>query len=284
MRTWIQSAFFVFIYFDGLFGRFLGGARLSRVTGYVCVPGYQCSACDWVSVGCPIGMLQYVMSRLRFFPFYAAGVLASVGLLVGAMPCGWVCPVGFAQDIVWRLRQKLFKRFRHVPDGLRSLKIAVLVVFVLALPAFLGGSRPWAENPYCDYLCPIGAATVAVPAAARHGLDAVNPDPWTWIRYGVLGVLVLLLLFVKRPVCTLFCPILAVLGRFNRVSLYRMRVDRDACVECDRCRTVCPMDLRIFEDPDSPECVRCLRCRDVCPRACVTFGRTARRRSPEPAR
>lgn len=278
MRTLVQAAFFVFVYFDGLFGRFFGGAggstpfRLYRSTGYFCLPGYNCSACNWVSVGCPIGMIQFVISRLRFVPFYALGALATVGLLIGAMPCGWFCPVGFVQDLVWRVRSRFSRRVYQIPYSLRYLKYAFLVGFVILLPVFLGNSVPWAENPFCDYLCPVGAATVGLPAAADYGLRALNPDPWSWIRYGLLAALLVLLALVRRPVCKFVCPVLAVMGLFNRISLYQIEVDRHGCNDCGRCTEVCHMDICIVDDPRSPECTRCLKCRDACPRQCVTFS------------
>jgi len=284
VRTLFQAAFFVFVYFDGLFGRFLGGAaarfRLSGATGYLCLPGYNCSACDWVSVGCPIGMIQFVVSRLRFMPFYVLGALATVGLVVGSMPCGWFCPVGFVQDLVWRLRSRLSTRTYSIPYALRYVKYVFLVVLVIGLPLLFGSSHPWAENPFCDYVCAVGAATVGVPRGIEFGIGALNPDPWTWIRYGLLAMTVVLWWFVRRPICKLFCPVLAIMGLFNRVSLYQLHVDVPRCTGCGECRAVCHMDICVVDDPASPECTRCLKCRDVCPHACVEFraGRVPSRR------
>jgi ferredoxin-type protein NapH len=51
-----------------------------------------------------------------------------------------------------------------------------------------------------------------------------------------------------------------------------MYVDESKCTSCGRCRKVCPVDIEIFEEPNSPECIRCLDCKRECPTGAVTSG------------
>jgi len=44
-----------------------------------------------------------------------------------------------------------------------------------------------------------------------------------------------------------------------------MHVDLDKCSRCDLCYNVCPMEIRIWENPDNVDCIRCMKCYDVCP-------------------
>ncbi|MCK7490712.1 MAG: 4Fe-4S binding protein [Comamonadaceae bacterium] len=60
---------------------------------------------------CPVGAMQTFFGGLRFnlsvaekkFGLYVAGFLAAVGSAVGRMPCGWVCPFGFFQELVHKI-------------------------------------------------------------------------------------------------------------------------------------------------------------------------------------
>jgi NAD-dependent dihydropyrimidine dehydrogenase PreA subunit len=44
-----------------------------------------------------------------------------------------------------------------------------------------------------------------------------------------------------------------------------MSVDEETCTLCDLCRRECPVNVKIYESPDSPDCIRCLKCEKVCP-------------------
>ena len=52
---------------------------------------------------------------------------------------------------------------------------------------------------------------------------------------------------------------------FNPVSMFRFRVDADKCISCGQCRRACPMDIKVFENPNSMECIRCGACIEACP-------------------
>ncbi|MBU1880058.1 MAG: 4Fe-4S binding protein, partial [Chloroflexi bacterium] len=57
----------------------------------------------------------------------------------------------------------------------------------------------------------------------------------------------------------------------NRFSALKLTVDREACLQCYRCREVCPTDMLVYENPNDMACVRCLECVRVCPTAAITI-------------
>jgi polyferredoxin len=73
------------------------------------------------------------------------------------------------------------------------------------------------------------------------------------------------MVFVMRPFCRTTCPLGAILGLFNKASLFRMNVNEETCTLCGKCQRECPVNVRIYETPDSPDCIRCLKCEKVCP-------------------
>jgi polyferredoxin len=79
------------------------------------------------------------------------------------------------------------------------------------------------------------------------------------LKIAVLMVFLGLFIVTRRPFCRTFCPLGAIYSFFNRISIMRMTVEGE-CVDCDLCVKVCPVEIRISDDPNSPDCVRCLKC------------------------
>jgi ferredoxin-type protein NapH len=239
---------------------------------YLCAPGLNCYACPLAAFSCPIGGLQLAFARLslktREFAaglgvlLYAVGFVGLLGAVLGRIPCGWICPFGFLQDLLHKVPSPKWKLPRSVDFG----KYAALFILAVALPFFTAQS--WFSR-----LCPAGALEggaflKAVPPAA--------PLPETgwffWLKIGILVFFLTWAVFSRRPFCRAACPLGAMLGVMNRVSLYRMAVDDAGCDSCGRCSKVCPMGIEVHDNPNSPECIRCLECREACTRGAITAG------------
>jgi len=225
-------------------------------------PGLNCYACPLASFACPMGSFQNFLS-LRRFPFAIAGFFVTIGAVFGRAVCGWACPFGLFQDLLAGIgpRRKLARSNRWT-----RMRYAVLVGLV-AIGALATGS------PIFCKLCPAGTLGAGIPQVILRPFLRQMIGPLYWIKVGLLAVLVLVALFVKRPFCRFLCPLGAVYSPFNRVSLMRMRVDYSACTKCNACKHVCPVDIAIYEDPDSDACIRCLEC-TRCPAVSVAYGPT----------
>jgi len=194
---------------------------------------------------------------------YVAGVVMLVGAVGGRFACGWICPFGLLQELIWRPR-----RARPLPAGARFGKYGVLVVFVVLLPLVL--AYP-ASPPFCKWICPAGTIEAGVPLVGHDKLTGGVSLPvgllFAWKMLLALAILAASLV-ISRFFCRAICPLGALWGLFNRVSLFALRVDSQACTRCGFCRGVCPVDISVFEDANSPECIRCLRCLE-CPEGAV---------------
>ena len=70
----------------------------------LCVPGLNCYSCPGAVGSCPIGAMQAVIGSWNFkFAFYAAGFLMFIGALMGRFVCGWLCPFGLIQDLLYKI-------------------------------------------------------------------------------------------------------------------------------------------------------------------------------------
>jgi len=225
-------------------------------------PGLNCYACPLASFACPMGSLQNFLS-LRRFPFAIVGFFVTIGAVFGRAVCGWTCPFGLFQDILAGLgpRRKLACSNRWA-----WMRYAVLVGLVV-IGALATGS------PIFCKLCPAGTLGAGIPQVILRPSLRQMIGPLYWIKIGLLAALILVALFVKRPFCRFLCPLGAVYSPFNRVSLMRIRVDYSACTKCGACKHVCPVDIAIYEDPDSDACIRCLEC-TRCPAVSVAYGPT----------
>ncbi|PKO23474.1 MAG: 4Fe-4S binding protein [Chloroflexi bacterium HGW-Chloroflexi-1] len=223
-------------------------------------PALNCYGCPFAVVACPIGTLQHFIV-IREAPFYMLGVLGIIGALVGRISCGWLCPFGFLQDLLYKLKApklRLSNRFGW-------LRYAVLVVLVGLIPFFT--LEPW----FCK-LCPTGTLEAGIPWLALRP-DLRHLAGWLfWSKVGILVFFLAWMVFTRRPFCRFVCPLGAIYSLFNRFSALQLRVDESACARCDRCQEVCSMDIRVYENPQSGQCVRCLECVRACPKGAVRLA------------
>lgn len=56
---------------------------------------------------CPAGSIQHFLTLgdKGVIPLFAIGFLAIIGAIFGRMTCGWLCPFGYLQDILYRLKK-----------------------------------------------------------------------------------------------------------------------------------------------------------------------------------
>ena len=81
----------------------------------VCHPGLNCYSCPGALLSCPVGAVQNFIASLRYtmpgtIPHLGAmvvGYLGFIGTIVGRLPCGWLCPFGFIQDLLNRVPTRI---------------------------------------------------------------------------------------------------------------------------------------------------------------------------------
>ena len=125
------------------------------------------------------------------------------------------------------------------------------------------------NRAFCKYICPSGTLFGGLPLLASNPtLRAAAGWLFSW-KTLLLVAIVLLSIRYYRPFCKYLCPLGALYGLFNPVSLYRLRVDQSECVHCGKCQQVCGMDIPVWEKPNSIECIRCGSCKASCPTGAI---------------
>jgi polyferredoxin len=245
----------------------------------LCSPGLNCYSCPASAVSCPIGAIQFFLTGIRSgISLYITGFLMIMGVVFGRFICGYACPMGLLQDLVYRIKTpKFVLRLRF----LRYIKYIVLAVFVVLLPViaseFFGLGQPW----FCKYICPSGTIFGAVPLLLANdflrGLIGVQFILKVILAAGIVSAAI----FIYRIFCRVLCPLGAIYALFNKIAILHMGCDMEKCQSCGNCSRECRITLTPASHPNDPECVRCGRCVNACRSKALTYK--IRRTKPVPS-
>jgi len=246
----------------GINSNFIGFINGTTYKGWFknfCFPGLNCSSCPGAFGACPLALLQAGISGIinSHFTFFIFGFLAFIGLTIGRFPCGWFCPFGLIQELIYKLPspkiglQEKLKR-------LELIKYLILVVFVLLLPALAAFGT--SSTAFCKYICPVEVLEASIPLMISRPSIISTLGTLFYLKLFFLIVIVLLSVFIFKPFCRFFCPLGAIYSLFNSISLYRFQVDKDKCSKCGQCQENCKMGIPVYKEPNNRECMRCNEC------------------------
>lgn len=270
LRLWVQIVFSAAT--NGYWKGFSEGRIYTGASKSLCVPGLSCYSCPGALGSCPIGSLQAVLaSRNYSFSFYLTGFFLFIGALLGRFVCGWLCPFGLFQDLLYRI--PVIKKIKRVPGDkwLRFVKYGILLIFVILLPMVVldvvGQGEPW----FCKWICPSGTLMAGWPLIfANNGIRQAAGLLFVWKNF-ILIMVILLSVVIFRPFCKYLCPLGAIYGFFNRVSFCHLKIDRSRCVKCHDCSRACNMNIHVEENPNSRECIRCGNCISACRKNAISI-------------
>lgn len=236
---------------------------------YACAPGLNCYSCPGASAACPLGALQNALASTNTrAPYYVFGILILYGFLFGRWICGFLCPFGLIQDLLYKIKTPKMKK-NNVTKSLSYLKYVILAVFVIAIPLIVCLRNNIALPAFCKYICPSGTLLGAVGLLSNESnsnMFSMLGSLFTW-KFCLLVVIIVACIFIYRAFCRFLCPLGALYGLFNRISLLGMKLDKDNCVNCGLCVGKCKMDIRHVGDR---ECISCGDCAGVCPTGAIT--------------
>ncbi len=222
---------------------------------------------------CPFGGLEtlykYITTGTSFVSHtHLSNVVMLIAVLVVALLfrsafCGWLCPLGYLQDLVSKVSGFLQKRIPGLRRGISSLKEK--------------GTRLAVLDRYLRYLKYL-VLLWAVGGAAVFGYMVFRDfDPWSALiniaefsfTPGLIILIITLIasIFIERPWCRYACPLGAASGLLGKLSPTNLKRDANVCTSCKICTKTCPMGLKIHDvtTVKSVDCVTCLECVDACP-------------------
>ncbi|MDD1679924.1 MAG: 4Fe-4S binding protein [Methanomicrobiales archaeon] len=169
-----------------------------------------------------------------------AAVLGIILILVlsfifGRFYCGYLCPVGAAQEAVSRVSPRTVRVTQKTLTG--AVRLGVLGAFFLA------------------------GCTVSFGLLYPFGIRDFFSLSFSAAFFSFIGVL-LVSVMVYRPFCRFICPFGALAAFAAMPAVFKIH-RTEACIDCGNCERVCPTDEAKRSDLKG-ECYLCGRCIDTC--------------------
>ena len=94
------------------------------------------------------------------------------------------------------------------------------------------------------------------------------------ILYYAMGILLAFMFKDNRAFCKYLSPITVFLKLASYFSLLRIKVNKNKCVSCNKCRKICPMEVDMLNNKYSrengTECILCMECVMECPQKALS--------------
>ncbi|MDE7256442.1 MAG: 4Fe-4S binding protein [Clostridia bacterium] len=243
---------------------FVSGKIYTGDTKKMCVPGLNCYSCPGAVGACPLGALQDSLAQSgRSAPSYILGILLLFGLLLGRLICGFLCPFGLIQELLYKIRTPKLRKSRFT--RVLSYFKYVLLAIVIAIPLIYAGIPS-----FCKYVCPAGTFGGAISLLSNGNntsFFSMLGYLFTW-KFCVLVVVVVASVFIYRFFCRFICPLGAIYSLFCKISLLGVKLDKEKCIDCGLCIQGCKMDIKHVGDH---ECIQCGECISVCPVQAISW-------------
>jgi len=179
-----------------------------------------------------------------------------LSILGNKLICGWACPLGALQELLYYVSRWLNIRRLHLSfRRINTIRISLFCIFLFILALSRTNFSIYHYiNPFDLFDFYFRPITVLIT---------------------IVGVLTLSLFFY-RPFCRLFCPFGLISWFFERISLFKVRIDKQACKQCKSCLEVCPtgaLQSKVMKEKWGPDCFSCGRCLNVCSFAAIRYER-----------
>jgi ferredoxin len=219
-----------------------------------------------------VGLTASVAARVLGFALLMS---VSVLILSVAIPrwfCGYVCPLGTLIDCVDWMIGRHVRLLGQATDGWwKHLKYYLLTAILVssALGMLLSGFA--AAIPVVTRGMSFTLGTLQL--GWMRNWSQVRPIGLSdWISILLFGAVLLGAVLSRRFWCRYVCPSGAL---FSLASLLRLteRKVTSACVDCGRCRDVCPFDAIHRDYSTRPlDCTWCQTCDGACPVGAIQFS------------
>lgn len=217
----------------------------------ICVPGLNCYSCPGAIASCPLGSIQKSYGK---FPFYLVGLLVLFGVIFGRVICGFLCPFGLIQEILYKIKTKKIKK-NKVTYQLTYIKYFILVFLVILIPIFTFAPS------FCKYICPAGTLEAGLFHVIGNEKIRELAGGFFTFKVIILMAIIIMSVFMYRFFCRFICPLGAFYSFFNKISIIGLKVDMKKCISCKLCVNTCLMDVKKVGDR---ECINCGECKKVC--------------------
>jgi len=208
------------------------------------------------------GVVKVFKSMVGLYPEPAVKTIAflffiSLAVIGNKIICGWACPFGSIQELLYII--PVFKKIKKkkLPFWLaNSIRSGLFIIMLLLLFAVVGNKKGFVIyhylNPFNLFNFDFDYASIIITLILVSGFS----------------------LFVYRPFCQLICPFGLVSWIFEKISVFKIRIDYQKCTNCGACVNACPSQAAygiLKKKKMTADCFSCARCLSVCPVDAITY-------------
>jgi polyferredoxin len=225
--------------------------------------------------------------------FIVFGTVAAFTMLIGRVFCGWLCPLGFVQELLAKLTswtrelrdQRLvlywkyalgvlflgtlfYSSYRTKPATFSFIE-HVMVFYamglsLIALSVLVDASKDWFFKRF-RYVILGSVFSVYIYGVYANGPFCVFFTAYVeWASliscFGVLMISIVLM----NAWCRYMCPEGALLGLLCHHAAWQINRN-ERCIHCGKCEDACPVDCITMGIRDRRACLFCAKCVDACP-------------------
>jgi len=247
MRKIIQMTFFIYTVIAGIWF-YIYIHELQKGNYNIIKPS---SVEGFLPISALLGLKRFLLTG-TYDPVHPAGLTILIAaivmsILVKKSFCSHICPVGFLSELISNAGFK-FKINRWISGFLGSLKYILLLFFlyVIFYQMSLQQIVFFQNSPYNK---------IADAKMLYFFLDISTTG------FIVIISLILLTFLFRNFWCRFLCPYGALLGILSWLSPFKIRREKNNCIDCKKCREACPSDIKVYSK-ESIFAVNCIGCRD----------------------
>ncbi|MDP8213134.1 MAG: 4Fe-4S binding protein [Candidatus Zapsychrus exili] len=201
-----------------------------------------------------VGLYPDPMVKAIAFSFFIT--LAVIG---NKIICGWACPFGALQELIYSIPilQKIKKK-KLLFIFTNTIRVCLFIAMLLFLFGIIGGREGFVIYHYAN------------------PFNLFNLDFETFSILLTVIIALLLSFSIYRPFCQFICPFGLISWLAERVSIFRVQIDKKKCTQCGACIRACPLESaegRVEGKRFPADCFSCARCLNVCPTDAIKYGR-----------
>jgi len=199
-----------------------------------------------------VGMGRYgIIDTLMVLGAFILMTLIGVKLV-----CGWGCPVGALQEMLYHLPVFSGIKKKRTPFWLsNSIRIILFLIFLILLFGWIPGLQ---EQSIYRFINPF--------KLFEWDFRMTTPI--------IIAVILVPSIFYYRGYCQWVCPFGLLSWLIQDLSIFRVRVNRATCINCGKCVRACPTNAAkdIYEGKRiKVDCFSCSRCLTVCPNGSLQY-------------
>ncbi|MHA1727822.1 MAG: 4Fe-4S binding protein [Promethearchaeota archaeon] len=239
------------------------------------------------------GVLEYIFYSIGhgIFPFLLIGILLLIILFTGRFFCGWICPVGFIQDLTAKIPNSTKKMSIETDRTLKKVKYWIVIIVLIILFS-MGILKNTNEIAYMEYNFamgefldhPLGSFSLSeflfytLPVGIISFIETMSFEGMFgtgWAMFGFIfyAIIIVVSAYYPRFYCRVLCPFAGVCAPISKNAFLKFSRNPVKCTgrrECGICEDVCPKQIRILDEDyhaftGNGECNLCGICKEKCP-------------------